>query len=92
MDSSLLHADIFFVITSVAVVLLTIVAVVVLIYLMKIMAEVRALVKFTHAEAETLSQDLAEFRQKLQAGAFLGWLVQMFVGAKKKRSKQREEE
>lgn len=86
--NQLVHADIFFFITSIAVVLITIVAVIFLVYAIKILQEVRALVKFLHEEAEKISGDLADVRAKLQAGGLIGWLVQMFIRRKNSRRNQ----
>jgi biopolymer transport protein ExbB/TolQ len=62
----LIHADIFFFITSIAVVLITAILLVVLVYLVRILRDVSQVTRKVKAESELISQDIAELRQNIK--------------------------
>ena len=67
---SLLKSDIFFVVTTGAVVIITACLVVLLIYVIRILHEVRSLIELARKEGELLSTDLSELRGRVQAQGF----------------------
>ena len=78
--------DIFFFITSLAVVLLGTLAVVLLVYLIKISRDIRYISKKAKSEADLISQDLSDLRQNLKtkgAGLKHFWSFFSAIGKKK---------
>lgn len=65
MMDTLVHADIFFLITSVSVVILTILAIIAAILLFRILATVRYVADKWKIETDLLSADIAELRAKV---------------------------
>ena len=65
--NDILHANIFFFITSVAVIAVTLLFVVVLWYVIEILREVRAITKNVHKASDGLESDLAQFRQEVRS-------------------------
>ncbi len=63
---SILKSDLFFFITSVAVVLVSAVVVVVLIYIVRIMRDIRDIASTLKHQTESLSQDIDELRSKVK--------------------------
>ena len=93
---TLLKADIFFVITSIAVVLLTIGGVVALVYVIKILREVKSITELLRREGEHLSEDVEELRTQVRNKgvtlAVLGTLARKFWKRRTaKRARKKEE-
>ena len=88
--------DIFFFITSAAVVLLGLLAAIILVYFIKISRDIRYISKKAKSEADFIAQDLSDLRQNLKGkGAGLKHFWSFFNAMSKKRSsrsKQDEEE
>lgn len=79
--------DIFFVITSAAVVLLGILLAVLIIYIIKISRDIKYISQRAKSEADLISQDLSELRQNIKdKGAKLKFFASFFnnLGKKKK--------
>ncbi len=66
--NSLIHADIFFFITTIALVVLGIIGAAVLVYILKILVDARFIVRAFREETDELIADLAEFRNKVKEG------------------------
>ena len=89
-------SDLFFMITSVSVVILTIIVAIVLVYAFFIIRNVKEIVKKVKEESESAIDDIRELRLKLKADGnvlrgvtgVLGLLKNTFFG-KKKRSKKK---
>lgn len=67
---SLARSDIFFIITSVAVVALSLVVLVVLVYVAYIVKELHYILKVVHRESELISEDLGDLRLKVREQGF----------------------
>ena len=79
--SGLIHADIFFFITAVAVVLLTAIFAVVLVYVVFIMRDVRAIVARMRRASESLESDFNALRNEVkQEGYKARALVDIVLG------------
>ena len=75
------HADIFFFITSIAVVLVTAILVVVLIYLIRILRDAKAVTKKVKEETVLISEDIDELRTKTRKeGVKLKNFMEFFSG------------
>lgn len=61
---SFIHADIFFFITSVAVVLVTALVVIILVYLVRILRDAKSVTNKVKEETELISEDINELRAK----------------------------
>lgn len=88
---SFIHADIFFFITSIAVVLVTAILVVALIYLIRILRDAKAVTGKVKEEAKLISEDIDGLRAKTrQEGVKLKNFVDFFSGfSGKKKVKRR---
>ncbi len=78
--------DIFFVITSLAVVLLGILLAVLAVYLIKISRDVKYITQRAKSEADLISQDLSDLRQNVKdKGAKLKFFANFFNNLSKKK-------
>jgi hypothetical protein len=66
---TLIHADIFFFITTIAVILVTLVSVIVLVYIVIILKDVRELSRTIKKEGEEIIQDVHVFREEIKEEA-----------------------
>jgi Na+-transporting NADH:ubiquinone oxidoreductase subunit NqrC len=66
---TLIHADIFFFITTIAVILVTLVAVIVLVYVVIILKDIRRLSRTIKQEGEEIIQDVHVFREEVKEEA-----------------------
>ena len=79
--SEIIHADIFFFITAVAVILLTVIFGVALIYVVLIVRDLRAIVARVRRASESLESDLNAFREEVkQEGYKARALVDVALG------------
>jgi hypothetical protein len=91
---TLIHADIFFFVTTIAVVVITIALAVLIVYLVKVFRSVRRITDMVGDEAVLLRHDIADFRSGVRArgaraaGAF-DWFGRFFGEAKKSRSRKK---
>ncbi len=78
---SLTKSDVFFFITGAAVLLVTFLVVVTILYVLTVVREVRAFLRWVHGEAQLLSGDVAELREKLsKRGAVLATITAFIAG------------
>ena len=86
--NSFLQSDIFFFITSISVIFITILVLIALIYVVKILKDVRGFIKAISSGTEALSEDLSEVRVKLkEKGIMSGLIISLlttFVGFNQK--------
>lgn len=87
--SEVLHANIFFVITSVAVVLFTLLLCVLLYHLIKIVRSVRRIVERIEEGSEVIAEDMSELRRFFAEGSLISHILGMFMG-KNSRTKKRK--
>ena len=66
---TLIHADIFFFITTMAVIFVTLVAVIVLVYIVIILKDIRELSRTIKNEGEEIIQDVHVFREEVKEEA-----------------------
>jgi hypothetical protein len=98
---TLIHADVFFFITTIAVVLVTLVAVIVLIYIGIILKDIRELSRTIKKEGEEIIQDVHVFREEVKeeakhsmrdnsstAAAFFNLVANLFARRKSKNYKK----
>lgn len=70
MNTSLVHADIFFFVTTVAVAVLTILVIIAWIYIIRILANIRAITDKARIEGEFLLDEVRELRERLNRNRF----------------------
>ena len=101
--NSILQLDVFFFITSVSVVFITVAILIALIYIIKILKDVSGFFEAIHSGTKALSEDLSMVRVKLREKGIMSGLIlsllTTFIGFKqkvkerqtrKKKSKKRE--
>lgn len=66
MDDTLIHANIFFFITTIAVILVTLLLLLVLIYVVKIVRAFAAISETLKKESEHVADDIAELRERVR--------------------------
>lgn len=64
---SLIHADIFFFVTTVIVILLGIILIVVFVYIAKILADIREISRIARSESADIADDIHMIRSEVQA-------------------------
>lgn len=87
-----LHANIFFFITSVAVMLVTLLVCFALFHVIKILKSVRRIVERIDAGSEMIVEDVEQLRSYVLEGSLMSQLVGFFMGsrgfARKRRTKK----
>lgn len=90
--STLIHADIFFFVTTIAVVLIGLLFIVVIIYVVRILNDMRYISGVVRKETDILAEDLEGFRDKVKsegfAPSFFSFIAGLFKQARGKRSKE----
>lgn len=94
--NEVLHANIFFVIASVATIAFCVLTCVILYHVLKIVRSIRSIVERIEAGSEQLAQDVAHVREVIASGGMFTRLIQFIIGATQGRSrakrKQRSED
>ena len=88
---TLLHADVFFFVTTVVVVSCGLMGLVALVYIVRILQRINRVVKRVHEEADNVVSDVRAFREMFTAeGTRMRQIVQLFAAFNgvKKRSKE----
>lgn len=90
--NEVLHANIFFFITSVAVVAFTILLCILLYQVIKIARSIRRIVERVEAGSEVIAEDMEQLRSFVLEGSIISHIVQFFMGSrtgtKSRRSKK----
>jgi len=89
---TLIHADIFFFVTTVAVIVVAIAFACVLFYLASVLRQVRDIAREVKEEAKLVRQDVGDARMKIRAEGFrMKHIFDFFsgMGARKRTSKKR---
>lgn len=89
MMDEVLHANIFFLIASLATVCFCILVAIALYQLIKILRAIRRIVDRIEAGSEVIAEDVAHVRAFIRSGGVLGQLLQFVSGVKGSRSKRR---
>ncbi len=80
MDTTLIHADIFFFITSIAVVILTILLIVALVYIVRILMVIRQISQIIRDQGDKVSEDIDELRDVVRSeGSAARSMWQLFL-------------
>jgi hypothetical protein len=86
----LLQTNIFFYVTSAAVILLTIFWVVISFYIFKIVKEVQQITHMVKEESAEIAEDLGDLRESIKQEGFKLWhLLSFMTGRKARRSKRK---
>ncbi len=92
---SVIHADIFFFVSTIALVLVTIGLVIVIIYVIRILDDMRHISEKVRTEGDSFIDDLHEWRRELKHKGFgllsLGRFIQLFIRKKKSRRAHHED-
>lgn len=88
--NEVLHANIFFVITSIAVVLFTILVCLVLYHVLKIVKAVRRIVDRVEAGSEVIAEDLENLRDNLNPAKLIGLVMSWMPNARPRRRTRRK--
>ncbi|MBU3668707.1 MAG: hypothetical protein FGM57_01925 [Candidatus Taylorbacteria bacterium] len=83
--SNLIHADIFFFITAISVVLLTIILIVILFYIARAVKTISQMVEKIKTESDQVIDDLSDLREKIKDGGsqltgMSKWILTMLFG------------
>lgn len=93
--SEVLQANIFFFITSVAVVVFSLLACVALYHVIKLIRSLRRIIERVEAGSEVIAEDISELRSFVLEGSLLSQLIGFFVnqrrGGRRSRSKKTNE-
>lgn len=87
--TEVLHANIFFIITTVAVVLFTLLMCVLLFHLIKIVKAVRRIVDRVEAGSEVLADDIENLRATFNITNLIQFIMSLVPGAKPRRASTR---
>lgn len=90
--SEVLHANIFFFITSVAVVIFTILCCVVLFYVIKIVKAVRRIVERIEEGSEVIAEDISQLRKFFAEGSLVSHIIGIFMNTRSRRSRREGED
>lgn len=90
--TEVLHANVFFFITSIAVIVFTILLCIVLYHVLKITKAIRKIVERVEEGSEVLAEDMHHLRGYFAEGGLIAHLIRAFfgrAGAAKKKTKRR---
>lgn len=88
--TEVLQANIFFVITAVAVVVFTIFLCVAVYYVIKILRAVRNITERIDVGSETIADDMNQLRTYITEGSLISQVIGLFINTKKGRRKKEE--
>lgn len=91
---TLIHADIFFFVTTIAVIVITVALTVLIVYLVKVLRSVRKIADAVGEETALLRRDIGDLRNEVRArgaraGEAVDWFGKFFGATKKSRSKKK---
>ncbi|MCA9365374.1 hypothetical protein KC723_00620 [Candidatus Kaiserbacteria bacterium] len=82
--SEVLHANIFFIIASIATVVFSILICFILYQIFKILQGVRSIVDRVEKGSEVIAEDIEQIRDYFASGGFVSRIIGMFMGVKPK--------
>lgn len=88
--NEVLHANIFFIITSIAVILFTILSCIAVYYVIKILRSIRRIVERVEQGSDSLAQDIADLRSFVLDGGLVSKIAAFFFGVKAMHSRRRK--
>lgn len=87
--SEILQANIFFMITSVAVVLFTLLVCVALFHVIKILRAVRRIIERVDEGSEHIAEDVSQLREYVMEGSLVSQIMKFFVGVTGRKTASR---
>jgi len=88
--NEVLHANIFFIIASVAFIIFSIVATLILVQVLKLVKSIRKIVERIEAGSEQLATDAAHVRQFVSQGGIFSKMIGMVMGAMASSQRRRD--
>ncbi|MCA9362308.1 hypothetical protein KC906_02950 [Candidatus Kaiserbacteria bacterium] len=88
--NEVLHANIFFVIASIATVVFCILLSFILFHVLKIVRSLRSIVERIEAGSEVIAKDVAQVRELVASGGIVSRLIQFVMGTRHRRSNRRK--
>ncbi len=85
----ILHANIFFIIASLATVVFCILVALILFQVLKIVKSLRSIVERIEAGSEMLAQDVAHVRELVSNGGIFTRMFQFMMGGRRRRGRSR---
>ncbi len=84
--SEILQANIFFVITSVAVLVFTLFVCVILFHVIKILKSIRTIVSRVEEGSELIAEDMSQLRSYVLEGSLVSQIMGFFLGKRARRA------
>jgi len=88
----ILQTNIFFVITSIAVVVFTLFVCVILYHVIKILKSIRKIVDRVEEGSEVIAEDVSQLRAYVVEGSLVSQIMSFFVGTKKAPSRRKSKD
>jgi len=88
--NEVLHANIFFIIASIATIIFCVLISVALYYVIKILQSLRAIIARIEAGSEIVAQDVANVRAFIASGGIVSRAVQFIMGSRSKSRKRQK--
>ena len=97
--NTIIHADIFFFITSIAVAIFSVAAIIILYYVIRLMQHIEYIAQKIRLESDNVSEDIAAIRERLKEGeskvfSMMGKMFTFFIGKamnKKRKGAKKED-
>ena len=89
--ADVLQADIFFFIASVATVIFLLLITLILFQVYKVVRLIRSVLERVESASEIVAEDAAHIRKLITSGGVVAGVMKLFMGQKKRRSKQNAE-
>jgi len=87
--TEVLHANIFFIIASIGVIVFTTLVAIAIYQIVRILKSVRNIVERVEEGSETIAEDVSQLRSYVIGGSFLSQIISVFMGTKSRRSRKR---
>jgi len=84
--NEILHANIFFIIASIATVIFCILISIILYHVMKIVKSIRSIIQRIETGSEVIAQDVAHVRELIASGGMFSRAFQFIIGSTRSRS------
>jgi uncharacterized protein (UPF0335 family) len=88
MMNEVLHANVFFVIASIATVVFSIIVTLILFHVLKITKSIRSIVERIDEGSEMIAEDMANLREVVVEGGFFAKIIQFIMGLQGSDSKR----
>jgi hypothetical protein len=87
--NEVLHANIFFLIASIATIVFCVFICFILYHVLKIVRSLRTIIERIEAGSEIIAQDVAHVRELITSGGIFSRVLQFFIGAPRGSSRKR---